>query len=309
VAIAFALAASAAAPAQQPQPFRGGIDMVSLNVTVTDGTRYVSGLTRGDFEVFEDGVAQSISFFSREQQPIALAILLDTSNSMEDKLATAQEAAVGFVKRMRREDTIQVVEFNSRVQIAQPFTHDAAALERAIRGTSVNGSTSLYQAIYVSLKALKKERAQSPEDIRRQAIVVLSDGDDTSSLMTYEDVLEEALRSETAVYAIGVRQDSPRGKFREAEFVLRQLSEKTGGQAFFPTSVLELQKIYAQISDELSSQYTLAYSSKNPLRNGMWRKISVRVNRPGAVARTRQGYYAPSSPTVRHYAPSGGTGR
>ena len=276
--------------------FRGGIDLVSLNVTVIDGGKYVTGLEEGDFEVFEDGAKQSITIFSHVQQPIALAILLDTSNSMEDKLATAQEAAIGFVRRMKKNDVMEVIDFNSQVRIPQEFTHDVAALERAIRQTKVNGSTSLYNALYVSLKGLKDERAKSSEEIRRQAIVVLSDGDDTSSVIEYEDVLELAKRSETAIYAIGLRQqESGRGKFKEAEFVLRQLSQETGGRVFFPTSITELPKIYEQISEELASQYAMAYSSKNPMRNGAWRRIDVRVNKPGLVARSRRGYYAPTA--------------
>jgi Ca-activated chloride channel family protein len=276
--------------------FRGGIDLVSLNVTVMDGVKYVTGLEEGDFEVFEDGAKQSITIFSHVQQPIALAILLDTSNSMEDKLATAQEAAIGFVRRMKKNDVMEVIDFNSQVRIPQEFTHDVAALERAIRQTKVNGSTSLYNALYVSLKGLKDERAKSSEEIRRQAIVVLSDGDDTSSVIEYEDVLELAKRSETAIYAIGLRQqESGRGKFKEAEFVLRQLSQETGGRVFFPTSITELPKIYEQISEELASQYAMAYSSKNPMRNGAWRRIDVRVNKPGLVARSRRGYYAPTA--------------
>jgi Ca-activated chloride channel family protein len=181
------------------------------------------------------------------------------------------------------------------VRIPQPFTNDAAALERAIRHITVNGSTSLYNAIYVSLRELKNERARSTEEIRRQAIVVLSDGDDTSSLVEYDVVLDLAKRSETAIYAIGIRQpEIGRPKFKEAEFVLRQLTQETGGRVFFPTSVAELPKIYEQISEELASQYSLAYSSKNPMRNGIWRRIEVRVNRPGLIARARRGYYGPS---------------
>ncbi len=294
------LAASVAAsqrgtPQQQPGRIRTGIELVSLNVTVSDGTRYVTGLQQDDFEVFEDGAQQTISFFSNVQQPSALAILLDTSNSMEEKLPTAQEAAVGFAKRMRSDDTIEVIDFNSQVRIVQPFTSDVGALERAIRGTTVNGSTSLYNAIYISLKELKRERARTAEDIRRQAIVVLSDGDDTSSLVEYHEVLDLAKRSETAIYAIGLRQsDSGRPRFKEAEFVLRQLSQETGGRVFFPSTVAELPKIYQTISDELSTQYSLAYTSKNPLKNGAWRRIVVRVKPPGLNARTRQGYYGPT---------------
>jgi Ca-activated chloride channel family protein len=282
--------------AAQQGRFRSGIELVSLNVTVTDGAKYVTGLTQDDFEVFEDGSKQTLSFFSAVQSPIALAILLDTSNSMEDKLATAQEAATGFVRRMKKDDVIEVIEFNSQVRVPQPFTNDVNALERAIRATSVNGSTSLYNAVYVSLRSLKDERAKNAEEIRRQAIVVLSDGDDTSSVIEYDDVLDLAKRSETAIYAIGLRQqESGRGKFKEAEFVLRQLSQETGGRVFFPTSVAELPKIYQQISDELATQYTMAYSSKNPMHNGAWRRLDVRVNKEGLTARTRRGYYGPSS--------------
>jgi Ca-activated chloride channel family protein len=274
--------------------FRAGVELVSLNVTVSEGARFVTGLEQDDFEVFEDGTKQAVTFFSRVQQPIALAILLDTSNSMEEKLATAQEAAVGFVRRMRKDDAMEVIEFNSQVRIPQPFTTDKTALERAIRQTTVNGSTSLYNAIYVSLRELKKERAVSAEDIRRQAIVVLSDGDDTSSLVEYEEVLNLAKRSETAIYAIGLRQaESGRPRFKEAEFVLRQLTQETGGRVFFPTSIGELAKIYEQISEELASQYSIAYTSKNPMRNGAWRRIDVRVNKPGLTARARRGYYGP----------------
>ena len=294
-AILCVLGATVLVAAQQGR-FRAGVEIVSLSVTVMDNGKYVTGLEQDDFEVFEDGSKQNISFFSHLQQPVALAILLDTSNSMEDKIATAQEAATGFVRRMKKNDAIEVIEFNSQVRIPQPFTNDVSALERAIRATTVNGSTSLYNALYVSLKQLKDERAKSAEEIRRQAIIVLSDGDDTSSVIEYDDVLDLAKRSETAIYAIGLRQsENGRGKFKEAEFVLRQLSQETGGRVFFPTSVSELPKIYEQISEELASQYSIGYSSKNPLKNGAWRKIEVRVTRPGLVARTRRGYYGPTA--------------
>jgi Ca-activated chloride channel homolog len=296
VAATIAVVSAAGLVAAQEQRFRGGVDLVSLNVTVMEGTKYVADLEETDFELYEDGARQSISFFSRVQQPIALAILLDTSASMNERLSTAQEAAIGFARRMRKEDVIEVIDFDSQVRVLQSFTSDAAALEKAIRSTDVNGSTSLYNAIYISLKELKKVKASSSEDIRRQAIVVLSDGDDTSSLVPYEEVLDLAKRSETAIYAIGLRPvGAYRTEFKEAEFVLKQLSQETGGRAYFVTSVGELPKIYEQISEELANQYSLAYSSRNPMRNGAWRRIVVRVAKPGLVARTRQGYYGPES--------------
>ena len=273
-------------------PFRGGIDLVSLNVTVSDGQRYVTDLEEGDFEIFEDGIKQQTTFFSKVQQPIALAVLLDTSASMEGKLETAQEAAIGFARRIRPADVMEVIDFDSQVTILQTFTNDVPALERAIRQATINGSTSLYNAIYISLKDLRKARAAGG-DIRREAIVVLSDGDDTSSLVDYDEVLDVAKRSNTAIYAIGLKQNGGARDFRQAEFVLKQLAQETGGRAFFPATVAELPRIYEQISQELSSQYALGYVSRNPARNGAWRRLSIRVGRQGLVGRTRLGYYAP----------------
>lgn len=289
---------AAAVPSRAPQPsFRTGIDVVSLNVTVTTADQqFVTDLGQQDFLVFEDGVKQDVSFFTRSQLPIALALLLDTSASMDDKMATAQEAAIGFARRLRPEDVAQVIDFDSRVTILQSFTSDGPALEKAIRTTAAGGSTSMYNAIYIALNEMKKVRAASADDIRRRAIVVLSDGEDTSSLLPFEEVLELAKRAETAIYTIGIRSRDPgatRG-FREAEFVLKQLAYETGGRAFFPLSVEELPAIYTLIASELSSQYTVGYTSKNARRDGSWRRVVVRLARPNTIARTKQGYYAPA---------------
>ena len=302
--LAFATAALAASLAvlsaqQQPPAFRGGIDVVSLNVTATEGTKYVTDLAQEEFSVYEDGVKQEISFFNKNSLPIALALLLDTSASMESKLQTAQEAAIGFAKKLRTQDLAEVIDFDSRVVVLQNFTNSAAELETAIRKTSAGGSTSLYNAIYIALKDLKKVVAKSPDEIRRQAIVVLSDGEDTSSLLPFEEVLDLAKRSETAIYSIGLRAGegpatATRG-FKEAEFVLRQFSQETGGRPFFPNQLADLNTVYGQIADELSSQYSLGYSPRNPKRDGAWRRIVVRVNRPNVAARTKLGYFAPTT--------------
>jgi Ca-activated chloride channel homolog len=288
----------AAPPAGQPVPtFRGGIDVVSLNVTVTDGGKtFVRDLDKADFAVFEDGVKQELTYFTKAQLPIALSLLIDTSASMEDKIRTAQEAASGFVKRLRPNDLGQVIDFDNRVTILQQFTADQDLLDGAIRKTVANGSTSLHNAIYISLKELKKVRAKDTEDVRRQAIVVLSDGEDTSSLVPFEEVLELAKRSEVAIYTIAIRgRDVGSRGFNEAEFVLKQFAQETGGRSFFPSAASELEGIYAQIGDELASQYTMAYESRNPRRDGRWRRIVVRTTRPNTVARTKQGYYGPTS--------------
>jgi Ca-activated chloride channel family protein len=313
-AIAVAMAAawvtvSAQAPApdpgrQQPQQpsFRAGVELVSLNVTVSDGTgKYVTDLTPEDFNVFEDGVKQDVTYFTKTNLPIALALLLDTSASMDSKLPTAQEAAIGFAKRLRPQDLAEVIDFDSRVVVLQNFTASAPELEQAIRKTSAGGSTSLYNAVYIALKDLKKVVAKNVDDIRRQAIVVLSDGEDTSSLLPFEEVLDLAKRSETAIYSIGLRAPEGPGSsstkgFKEAEFVLRQFSQETGGRSFFPSQLADLAGVYGQISDELSSQYTVGYTPKNPRRDGAWRRIVVRAARPNVTARTKLGYFAPTTP-------------
>jgi Ca-activated chloride channel family protein len=297
LAMLFAAAAATVLGAQQQGGrIRSGVELVSLNVTVTDGgNKYATDLNEEDFEVYEDGAKQKLTFFSKTQQPISLALLLDTSASMDERMAIAQEAAIGFAKQLHKEDQAEVIDFDSQVRILSPFTNDSAALEKAIRATTPNGSTSLYNAIYISLKELKKTKAASTSDIRRQAIVLLSDGDDTSSLIEFDEVLDLAKRSETSIYAIGLRQgEIARREFKEAEFVLKQLATETGGRAYFPTDARELAKIYQTIWDELSSQYSIAYSSGNPKRDGAWRRVQVRLLKPSLTARTKQGYYGPT---------------
>jgi Ca-activated chloride channel family protein len=317
VAIAAAVAVAAQPPPQQqpppqtpppaqPQPlppqvpFRAGVELVSLNVTVTDGTqKYITDLAPEDFQVYEDGVKQEVTFFNKTNLPIALALLLDTSASMESKLPTAQEAAIGFAKKLRSQDLAEVIDFDSRVVVLQNFSNSVPELEQAIHKTSAGGSTSLYNAVYIALKDLKKVIAKNTEEIRRQAIIVLSDGEDTSSLLPFEEVLDLAKRSETAIYSIGLRTPDGPGTttkgFKEAEFVLRQFSQETGGRAFFPNQLVDLANVYGQIADELSSQYTVGYTSRNPKRDGSWRRIVVRVNRPSLTARTKLGYFAPTA--------------
>ena len=285
-------------PERQSPAFRAGVELVSLNVTVSEGTRFVTDLQQEDFQVFEDGVKQDVTFFTRSNLPVALALLIDTSASMESRLPTAQEAAIGFARRLRSQDLAEVVDFDSRVVILQAFTNTVHELEQAIRRTSAGGSTSMYNAIYIALKDLKRIVAKNVDEIRRQSIIVLSDGEDTSSLLPFDEVLDLAKRSETAIYAIGLGslEGSPtagRG-FKEAEFVLRQLSQETGGRAFFPSQLGDLANVYGQISDELSSQYTVGYTSRNGRRDGAWRRIVVRINRPNLTARTKQGYFAPT---------------
>ena len=294
VACLTAVTAVQAQTSEQPA-FRTTIDVVSLNVTVVDGTnQYLTDLEKAEFSIFEDGVKQNVIFFTRRPQPIALSLLLDSSASMEDKLGTLQEAATNFVRRLRPNDLAQVIDFDSRVSIRQAFTSQQSELEAAIRQSASGGSTSLHNAIYISLKELGKIQAQNEEDVRRQALIVFSDGEDTSSLVAFDEVLDLAKRSETSIYTIALRgSDTNTIGFREAEFVMRQLAQETGGRAFFPSRIEDLNGVYSQIADELASQYTVGYTSKNPRDDGAFRRIVVQITRPDAIPRTKRGYYAP----------------
>jgi Ca-activated chloride channel homolog len=280
---------------EQQKLFRAAVDIVSLNVTVVDSqNRYVTDLSENEFAIFEDGARQELTYFNRTSLPIALSLLIDTSASMENRMQFAQDAAIGFARKLRSQDLAQVIDFDSRVTVLQDFTSSVDELERAIRTTSPGGSTSLHNALYISLKELAKIKPQSTDEVRRRAIIVLSDGEDTSSLVSYEEVLELAKRSEKAIYSIALQsREGPQTKgFREAEFVLRQFAQETGGRAFFPSRPEDLRNVYGQIADELSSQYSLGYASTNPRQDGRWRRIAVQVSRPQTTARTKRGYYA-----------------
>jgi Ca-activated chloride channel family protein len=296
-----ALCAGAVTRAQQRSEsgvFRSGVELVSLNVTVRDGlNKNVPDLDKEDFAVFEDGVKQPLIEVSRRRVPLSLSLLLDSSASMEDKLAMAQAAASEFVRRLEPQDRASVVDFDSHVQVLQAFTSDTASLDAAIRRIKANGSTAMFNAVYIALKDLERIRPDRPEEISRQAIILLSDGDDTSSLVPFEDVLDLAKRSHTSIYAIGIRTPEVAGaipRLTDGEFVLRRLAQETGGAAFFPQTANDLPRIYREVADELSTQYLIAYSPINVRPDGRWRRVSVRVTRPECAARTRAGYYAPT---------------
>jgi VWFA-related protein len=288
------------APAGGPPPpaFRSGIDIVSLNVTVADRSgRYVTELEEADFTIFENGVRQEITVFSRRQSPIAVSLLLDSSASMEYKLPVLQRAATQFVQRLRAEDLAAVIDFDGQLSVRQDFTGNKSDLSRGILQMSPGGSTALHNAVYYALTQLQRlnRDSDSDEEPRRLAMIVFSDGEDTSSLLTFDDLLEAAKRANSAIYTIGLREErSRRAGFPAPDFVLRQLASETGGRSFFVNRIDELTEVYGQIADELSSQFSLGYVSNNPRRDGAWRPIVVQVAKPDLTVRTKRGYFAPT---------------
>jgi Ca-activated chloride channel family protein len=286
------------ARAQAPT-FGTGIEIINLSLSVTDArNNFVTDLQQQDFAVFEDGIRQDLSLFTHENLPISMVLMVDTSASMEEKLPTAQTAAIRFVQTLRPQDLAEVVQFNERATTLQAFTSDKAALEAAIKKTEASGPTALHNALYVALKDLMRDKKAA--ELRRRAVVLLSDGEDTASLVTDDQVLELARKSEINIYAISLRsnrpQDHARQAFSQAEYLINALTRDTGGRAYFPTSIGELDAVYDRIAEELRTLYSVGYVSSNLRRDGKWRRIVVRVpEREGLTIRHKLGYYAPAS--------------
>lgn len=297
--------ASAPAPAPQGSVFRSGASLVALNVTVSDGKRLVGGLKPEDFSIYEDGVLQQVQFFEAREIPVDLILLIDTSASMGDKMVVVRDAASGFLATLRERDRGAVVTFGDRVNIAQPLTSDRAALDTAVASAHAGGSTALNNAIYVALKQFARG-AQQDGEVRRQAIAVLSDGEDTSSIIGFEDVLAMARKSGINIYTIclqnqyaAARAESHRRYFSESDFAMKSLAQETGALAFFPRSVQDLSGIYAGISDELANQYSVGYAPTNGRPDGRFRRIVIKlVAHPEFRPRARLGYTAASVTTA-----------
>ena len=296
--------ASTAADDTPTTTFRSGVDIVALNVVVTDSTeRFVNGLASTDFAVFEDGVQQDVSFFGASDVPLDLAILLDTSASMTDKLQTAQEAAIGFVSTLRSGDRVTIIDIKDATKVLFPMGADVSDARNAILATTARGGTALYNGTYLALKEMTKLRRGNGE-VRRQAIVVLSDGADTASLLSYDDVLGLAKETGIAIYTISVRSKaevlraSREGHryFSQSDFAMKSLAQETGAKAYFPSDISELAGVYSSIAQELANQYALGYTPKNPKKDGAYRRVIVRVtDKPGVRTRTRNGYLAARS--------------
>jgi len=285
----------------QAATFKGGVDLVALNVVVVDPQQqFVGGLTAGNFAVYEDGVQQDVSFFAAAELPLDLAILLDTSASMYDKIATAQKAAVGFVSALRPVDRLLVIDIKDSARVLSPLSHDLEAARSAILGTSPAGSTAIYNGLYLTLKEMARQK-QPGQNLRRQALVLLSDGDDTTSLVTYDDVMELARQAGISIYTIKLRSsqfesDMARrnAQASKSEYAMKELAQETGGRSFHALQVNDLSGVYKSIGHELASQYAIGYMPTNQRRDGAYRRVNVRiVDRANAQPRTRAGYLAP----------------
>ena len=256
-------------PQAKTPTFRSTSALVSLNVTVQDrGAKFVHDLQPADFVVYEDGVRQDVRFFESTRVPVDLIVLIDTSASMRDALPLVHVAASGFLKTLRSDDRGAVVSFDSTVTVLQPLTSDQAALEKAVRGTDAKGSTCLNNAVYVALKQFGRSARQGDE-VRRQAIVVLSDGADTASLVDFDDVIALARRMGVSIYTVSLQspfasqQQGTWGRrgLEDADCTMR-IGDETGAQSFF--GPLGLEGVWRDRADSRAIRSATSPSTPSP---------------------------------------------
>ena len=271
---------------QDDEVVRVNTELVVLNATVFDKNgKFVSGLKRTDFQIFEDGTAQKVVSFSAEETPFAAAILLDTSGSMETRLTLGRSAAIRFLDGLREEDVAAVYNFDSKVEQMQDFSPGRDLPARAF-GLRAKMMTALNDAVLRAADDLAK-RAE-----KRHAIVVLSDGGENYSRASADKALNHALQAGATIYAVNMSDAGP-GRDILGSSILKNLAEKSGGRYIESPGGQELRDSFAAIAEELGHQYTVVYRPLNRARDGKWRAIQIKTERPGVTIRTRKGYRAP----------------
>jgi Ca-activated chloride channel family protein len=291
------LTGAAGIPARAQAPlFRGGVDLVNLGVTVVDRRGgLVSELAAADFQIFEDGRPQTVRYFAsgdREADTapdLHLGVLLDVSGSMSGDIGFMRTASIRFLNAFTDAVDITLVDFDTEIRVARYGQADFPRLVERIRRQKLGTYTAMYDAIGVYLDGAATQ-------IGRKIMLLYTDGGDTRSALSFKDLLDLLKASDVTVYAIGAEQQRSATGRLDQRMVLGQITDATGGLAYFPTSVKELDKVYSQIEAEIRAQYTLGYVSTNEKTDGAWRKVEIKVTGQagqGARVRARKGYFAP----------------
>ncbi len=288
---------ASAAPASARANIRIDTTVVQIPVTVTDPlNRFVTGLEKEHFRVFEDKVEQKLQYFASEDAPISVGLIFDTSGSMGSKLDKSRQAVAQFFRTTNPQDEFFLVEFNDRPQLVVPFTSSLEEVQNRLTFTHSKGRTALLDAVYLGLHTMKKGHNA------RKALLIISDGGDNSSRYTESEIKNLVREADVQIYAIGI-YESMSGRGRTAEELagpglLTEISEQTGGRAFAVDNLNELPDVAAKIGIELRNQYLLGYTPTNAERNGKYRKVQVKLVQPRGLpplkAFWRLGYYAPT---------------
>lgn len=284
-------------PAETREPsIRVETTLVLINVTVTDPmNRFVTGLDKEHFKLFEDKKEQTITQFSSEDAPLSVGLVFDASGSMGSKLAKSRQAASELFKTANPEDEFFLVHFNDKPELVVPFTSNTEEIQNRLTFTQAKGRTALLDGVYLAMNQMKK--ARNP----RKAVIILSDGGDNSSRYTESEIKNLVREADVQVYAIGIfEQIAGRGRTSEemaGPGLLSEICESTGGRHFAVENVNELPDIAAKIGIELRNQYVLGYTPMNPAKDGKYRKVQVKLEKirgfPPLKAFYRLGYYAP----------------
>jgi VWFA-related protein len=299
---ACSLAAFAQSDAPATTAFRADTTLVLVPVSVTDpSNRYVLGLEKQDFHLFEDDVPQTITHFSSEDAPLSIGLLVDTSGSMGAKLDTSRRAIVEFLKTLNASDEAFLVEFSDQADLAVSLTSHSSDIENKLTSINSGGLTALLDAVHVGLQEMK--RAKNP----RKALLIISDGGDNNSRYTSTQIADLVREADVQIYAMGVFEPVlsfglTTARLTTAEMsgpkLLSEIAEQTGGRALAANNLRELPGIAERIGIELRNQYVLAYSPTNKGRDGKYRKVQVKVDQlkalPALKARWRLGYFAPN---------------
>jgi len=279
----------------QAQPvFRAGVDLATFAATITDRKgNIVTDLAKDDFEVIEDGKKQSIQYFAQGDgeagPPMHLGLMVDASGSMQADMKLVQGAAIKFLNMLPAAQDITLVDFDTQVRITRYPQRDFARLVERIRQRKPDGFTALYDALGTYL-----DGADSQDG--RKILVMYTDGGDTRSALSLAETVTLLKASQVTVYAIGLVEHT--GSARHTlQMTLRQLAETTGGQAFFPAAMKDVESAYDKVLAEIRGQYHLGYLSTNTVKDGAWRKVEIRVTRPDLRVRSRKGYFGPYKPS------------
>jgi Ca-activated chloride channel family protein len=279
--------------AAQTPTFRTGIDLATFGVTVVDKKgEYLTELNAEDFEIVEDGQKQTLKYFARgtdlESGPeMHVGLLFDTSGSMSEDIKLSRSAAVKFLNTLSEAKDMTLVDFDTEVRVAKYGQKDFPRMVERIRGRAPDGNTALYDAMGVYLDG-------ASEDEGRKILVVYTDGGDTQSTIGFGDVMTLLRASDATVYPVGFLEHS-RGHIEDRAHLM-QIAEATGGQAFFPTTMKDIEAAYDKVVAQIRAQYSLAYTSTNTKQDGAWRKVEIKVSRPdlkGTKILARRGYFAP----------------
>ena len=264
-----------------------------LNTTVVDKNgRLVTNLDRKAFQVYENGASQEIRIFKREDVPVSLGLVIDNSGSMRDKRAKVEAAALALAKDSNPQDEVFIVNFNDEAFLDNPhgkdFTSDIKEMEDALTRIDSRGGTAMRDAIRMSIDHLKEKAHKD-----KKVLVVVTDGDDNSSVVSLENLVKTAQQSEVLIYSVGLLSEEERRAAKRAKNALDSLADATGGEAFFPRELTEVSAIAHQVARDIRNQYTLEYSPSNQNMDGSFRQIKVVVSGGSHLtARTRSGYYA-----------------